>query len=92
MWGQFITKATKATCAAVGRLLAQVAHFANECLNLLLLLKNGLVELLDQVFGETGLDLKIHQSFVDVGVWHVQVWNGYGSFASSIRRFSNSSL
>jgi hypothetical protein len=30
-----------------------------------------LVELLHQVFGEAGLDLKIHQAFVNVGVWHL---------------------
>jgi hypothetical protein len=30
-----------------------------------------LVELLHQVFGEAGFDFKIHQAFVNVGVWHV---------------------
>jgi hypothetical protein len=30
-----------------------------------------LVELLHQVFGEAGLDLKVHQAFVYVGVWHL---------------------
>jgi hypothetical protein len=49
-----------------------------------------LVELLHQVFGEAGLDLKVHQSFVNVGVRHLVFC--YLSLASSVRRFSSSSL
>jgi hypothetical protein len=49
-----------------------------------------LVELLHQVFGEAGLDLKVHQSFVNVGVRHWVFC--YLSLANSVRRFSSSSL
>jgi hypothetical protein len=49
-----------------------------------------LVELLHQVFGEAGLDLKVHQAFVCVGVWHLVFC--YLSLASSVRRFSSSAL
>ncbi len=72
MWGQLIAQAAKAARAAVGCLLTQLADFADKRINLLLLLKNGLVELLHQVFGEAGLDFKVHQTFVDVrvGVGH----------------------
>jgi hypothetical protein len=49
-----------------------------------------LVELLHQVFGEAGLDLKVHQSFVNVGVRHWVFC--YLSLVSSARRFSSSSL
>jgi hypothetical protein len=49
-----------------------------------------LIELFHQVFGEAGLDLKVHQAFVNVGVWHLVFC--YLSLASSVRRFSSSSL
>jgi hypothetical protein len=53
-----------------------------------------LVELLHQVFGEASLDFKVHQAFVGVIVWHVckGVVVFYFSLASSVRRFSSSSL
>ncbi len=71
MWGQLIAQAGETTRAAVWCLLAQLAYLSDECVDLLLLLKNGLVELLHQVFGEAGLDFKVHQAFVGVVVWHV---------------------
>jgi hypothetical protein len=87
---QLVAQAGEAACPAVWCLLAKLAHFANERINLLLLLKNSLIELLHQVFGEAGLDLKVHQAFVNVGVWHLVCC--YLSLASSVRRFSSSSL
>jgi hypothetical protein len=54
---QLIAKAGETTRASVWRLLAQLAHFADERVDLLLLLENGLVELLYQVFGKAGFDL-----------------------------------
>ena len=53
---QLITQAGEPARTTVWRLLAQLAHLADEGVNLLLLLKNGLIELLHQVFGEAGLD------------------------------------
>ena len=53
---QLVTQAGETARATVWRLLAQLAHLANEGVNLLLLLKNGLIELLHQVFGKAGLD------------------------------------
>jgi hypothetical protein len=47
--------------------------------------------LLHQVFGEAGLDLKVHQAFVCVGVWH-RARSFYLSLVNSDRRFSSSSL
>jgi hypothetical protein len=90
MGRQLIAQAGETARSAIGCLLTQLAHFANERINLLLLLKDGLVELLHQVFGEAGLDLKVHQSFVNVGVRHLVFC--YLSLASSVRRFSSSSL
>ncbi len=94
MWGQLIAQAGESTRAAVWRLLAQSAYLSDECVDLLLLLKNGLVELLYQVFGEAGLDFKVHQAFVNVVVWHagMGVVVFYFSLASSVRSFSSSSL
>jgi hypothetical protein len=71
MWGQLIAQAGETTRAAVWCLLAQLAYLSDECVDLLLLFKNGLVELLHQVFGEACLDFKVHQAFVVVVVWHV---------------------
>ena len=69
--GQLIAQATKATATPIRCLLAQLAHFADEGVDLLLLLEDGLVELLHQILGEAGLDFKVHQAFVNVGVRHV---------------------
>ena len=88
---QFIPQATKTAAAAIGRVLTQLAHLADERVDLLLLLKNGLVELLDQVFGKAGLDFKVHQAFVNVGVGHGVVCF-YLIVARSARKFSNWSL
>ena len=90
MGWQLIAQAGEPARPTIGRLLAQLAHFADQRIDLLLLLKNGLVELLHQVFGEAGLDLKVHQSFVNVGVRHLVFC--YLSLASSVRKFSSSSL
>ena len=91
MWGQLIAQAAKAARAAVGCLLAQLADFADKRINLLLLLKNGLVELLHQVLGEAGLDFKVHQTFVYVGVGHSWFYFSVLSrFASSVRSSSSS--
>lgn len=68
---QLIAQAAKPAAATVGCLLAQLAHLTQKGVYLLLLLKNGLVELLHQVFGEAGFDFKVHQPFVEVSVWHV---------------------
>jgi hypothetical protein len=102
---QFIAQAGETTRAAVWRLLAQLAYLADERLDLLLLLKNGLVELLYQVFGEAGLDFKVHQAFINVGVchvrltcvvfisiWSVQYVNFQAHFCSSVHRQSLQSL
>jgi len=90
--GTFVAQATKSTRAAVGCLLAKLAHLTDECLDLLLLLKDGLVELLYQVFGEASFDLKFHQSLVYVFVWHLGGVLNYLILASSARKSSNWSL
>lgn len=90
MWWQLVTQAGEPARSTVWRLLAQLADLADERIDLLLLLKNSLVELLHQVFGEAGLDFEVHQAFVNVGVWHLDAI--YFSWPSSVRSFSSSSL
>lgn len=51
---------------ALGRLLAQVGHVALQAVDLLLLAHNDLVQLFQQVVGETGLDLQVEQPAFDV--------------------------
>jgi hypothetical protein len=92
MGRQFITQAAKATRAAVRRLLTQLAYLADERIDLLLLLKDGLVELLYQVFGEAGFDFKLHQALVYVGVRHVCRVLFQFILVSSARNSSNWSL
>jgi len=54
---QLVLRTGEATRSAVRRLLAQLADLTDQRVDLLLLLKNGLVELLYPIFGEAGLDL-----------------------------------
>jgi hypothetical protein len=70
---QLVAQAGEAARATVWRLLAKLADFTNERINLLLLLKDGLVELLHQIFGEAGLDFQVHQAFVCVVMWHLLI-------------------
>ena len=51
--------------AGVGHLLAQPLDFTQQCVDLLLLADNDLVQLVEQVFVKAGLDLKLGQSVVD---------------------------
>ena len=68
---QLVAQAGESARATVWRLLAQLAHLADEGVNLLLLLEDSLIKLLHQVFGETGLDFKVDQAFVNIRVGHI---------------------
>ena len=51
--------------------LSKVADLSNQRVDLLLLADDDLVQLIQQVFGEAGFDLKINQAlFGVVGVFH----------------------
>lgn len=52
--------------AALGRLLAQVGHFAHQPVYLLLLAHDDLVELFQHVVRKAGLDLQLQQAAFDV--------------------------
>ncbi len=74
MWRQVITQVTRCAHAAVGAGLAQLADFADKRVNLLLLPDDNLVELIQQIFGEAGLDLQFHQALVGcVCVFHPSI-------------------
>lgn len=53
--------------AAFLRLLAQLGQFAAQQVDLALLPENSMVELVEQVVGQTGLDFQLHQALFQVG-------------------------
>jgi hypothetical protein len=58
----------------IGHLLAQPGHLADQLVDLVLLADDDLVELVEQVFGVGGFDLKVCQALVtDVGVLHAPI-------------------
>lgn len=61
---QVIPQAAYVAWQAIICRLAQFSHLADQQINLLLLANDDLVELLQQVFGETGLDLQLGQALV----------------------------
>ena len=63
MWRQFIAQIALASGSAFWHLTAQLAHLSQECIDAELLLVNQLIELLQQIFGVTGLDFQRHQAF-----------------------------
>jgi hypothetical protein len=66
---QLVAQAAKDGHTAVGMvLLAQLADLAGQGIELLLLADDDLVQVVDQVLGETGLDLEIGQALVEGGV------------------------
>ena len=52
------------TAAGVRNLLPELVHLANQGVDLLLLADDDLVQLVEQVFIEAGLDLKLGQAVV----------------------------
>lgn len=62
-------------CAAsVGDLLAELRDFTDQRVDLLLLANDDLVQLVEQVFIEAGLDLQVGQAMVDdVGRLHAAI-------------------
>jgi len=75
---QLISQAAKAACLWLGGLLAQAFDLAHQAVDLVLLAHDDGVELIEQVFGEAGLDLEVGQSlfgavFGRVGVFHVRI-------------------
>ena len=56
--------------AGLGQALTHLAQFLNQRINLLLLAVHLRIELVQQVFGETGLDLQINQAVFNRG-WNV---------------------
>lgn len=65
---QVITQAAPSVQCAFWRWLPKLGHLAQQQVNLLLLARNDLVQMLNQVFGVGGLDFKIRQALF-CGVW-----------------------
>ena len=65
MWRQVISQAAGRSHAAVCGGLPQLCHLTQQEVDLLLLARNDLVQLFDQVFRGGGFDLQIGQTLVD---------------------------
>lgn len=68
--GKLVSQIARAVGAGLGRLLAQLDDFVREPVDELLLLVNGQVQLIQQVFCEAGLDFQCFKplkDFVDMG-------------------------
>jgi hypothetical protein len=84
---QLITQAATGGLCAVGCGLPQLGHFAQQLVNLLLLARNDVIQLLNQVFRVSGLDFKIGQTLVcGVGMCH-GAW--YRQLRYKFRAFSH---
>ncbi len=68
---QFVPQIAARAQAAIKRRLPQMRDFADQLVDLLLLANNDLVQVIKQIFLETGLDLQIGQSLrVAICVFH----------------------
>lgn len=62
---QLVASAAQARHAAVRHLLAQLSDFAQQQVDLPLLVNDDLIQLIELVFVKAGLDLKIDQALFD---------------------------
>lgn len=70
---QFVCRLTRRCGACIWRMLAQLAHVALQEGNFLLLAHDDLVELVQQIFVEAGLDFQISESLLNgVGLIHAK--------------------
>jgi len=73
------------------RLLTQLGYLANQLVYLLLLQKNRLIELIQQIIGKAGLDFELGQAPFGIGrIFHTAIRQELGpiscaSFKSSLR-------
>ncbi len=63
--GKLVSQIARAVGAGLGRLLAQLDDFVREPVDELLLLVDGQVQLVQQVFGEAGLDFQCFKPLKD---------------------------
>ena len=71
---QVVARPAEHTTAGVRNLLPELGNFAHQRVDLLLLADDDLVQLVQQVFIEAGLDLQIGQAMVDgVGRLHAAI-------------------
>ena len=86
-WHFFAQVAGHVDCCVRGR-LPQVSQLAHQHVDLLLLAHDDLVQLIQQVFGEAGLDFQIGQALVDVVcVFHAAFCPGSCPTVPRLRRF-----
>ena len=73
---QFVAQVARCAHAAIGAGLAQLAQFADQQVDLLLLAHDDFVELIELVFGEAGLDFQLGQALVGVATAAMDVSDG----------------
>ena len=74
---QFVAQVLR--LAHTGGGLAQVADLAQQAVDLLLLAQDDFIQLINQVFGEAGLDLQIGQPLFNIeAMGHVSARKGCG--------------
>ena len=61
---QLVAGPAERAATGFGHLLAQPPDFTQQCVDLLLLADDDLIELVEQVFVEAGLDLQLGQAVV----------------------------
>ena len=61
---QVVAGPAERAATGFGHLLAQPLDFTQQCVDLLLLADDDLIELVEQVFVEAGLDLQLGQAVV----------------------------
>ena len=85
---QLIPQAAKGSRLRLGGLLAQAFDLARQAVDLVLLAHDDGVELVEQVFGEAGLDLEIGQPLFGAVLGAVlgEVFGGVGVFHGPIGR------
>ena len=72
---QLIPQAAKSSRLRLGGLLAQAFDLALQAIDLVLLAHDDGVELIEQVFGEAGLDLEFGQSLLSAVFGRVRVFH-----------------
>jgi hypothetical protein len=71
MWRQFVAQTAKTRPVCCRKVLAKLDQFTRQLVDLLLLAKNGLVQLVQKVVGKRGFDLERRQAlFSGVRVFH----------------------
>ena len=71
---QLVTQAAESGRLRLGLLLAQGGQLAHQQVDLALLHHDGFVEVVEQVFGEAGLDLQVGETLLGAKLGRIGRW------------------